>query len=32
MTPDAETVVSALRGQFLLNPSARAEFMAFWEE
>ena len=31
MTPDTETVVSALRGQFLLNPSARQEFMGFWE-
>lgn len=25
------TVVSALRGQFLLNPSAKQEFMSFWE-
>jgi len=29
--PDTVTTASALRGQFLLNPSARQEFMAFWE-
>lgn len=30
MAPNTWTVVSALRGQFLLNPSARQEFMSFW--
>lgn len=32
MAPDTWTVASALRGQFLLNPAARAEFMSFWEK
>jgi GTP cyclohydrolase IA len=31
MAPNTWTSVSALRGQFLLNPAARAEFMTFWE-
>lgn len=29
--PDTWTTASALRGQFLLNPAARQEFMSFWE-